>query len=86
MHRATVLALFLTIFVGAVSIDRLAAQPPDRLTKYRFLPRHSILHVQGGFAGFEACGVYDGRRGREFRAGANERLVHMKSSQLSQVS
>lgn len=29
------------------------AQPPDRLTSYRFQLRHSTMHVSGGFAGWD---------------------------------
>lgn len=29
------------------------AQPPDRLEHFQFLPRRSILHVMGGFPGFD---------------------------------
>lgn len=48
---AVVLALVASLFFA--STPRAEAQPPDRLTSYRFLLRHSTLHVSGGFAGWE---------------------------------
>jgi len=50
---------FLKIRVVALAVTTglLAAQavadPPDILRNYRFLPRHSTVHVTGGFAGFD---------------------------------
>ena len=37
--------------------------PPEILRNYRFLPRHSILHVGGGFAGFDIDANIFGRYG-----------------------
>lgn len=51
----TVLRVLLSVtllLVASGAIDALA-QPPDRLEHFRFIPRRSILHVQGGFAGFD---------------------------------
>jgi len=35
------------------TVSQTVGQPPDILRNYRFLPRHSILDVEGGFAGFD---------------------------------
>ena len=54
MHRnASFVGLFVVSFFFVLPVCPSDAQPPDRLTRYRFLPRHSTLHVQGGFGGFD---------------------------------
>ncbi|MEQ8211707.1 MAG: hypothetical protein RH917_18030 [Lacipirellulaceae bacterium] len=48
-----VVVLAVLVSSSLVSAPRAEAQPPDRLTSYRFLPRHSTLRQTGGFAGWE---------------------------------
>ena len=45
--------LLIAFLCGALIANLSLAQPPDRLTEYRFLSRHSTLDVEGGFAGFD---------------------------------
>ena len=48
------LRVFLAFILGGcVAWQPAAAQPPDLLKTYRFLPRMSTLHQTGGFAGFD---------------------------------
>lgn len=48
------------LILGLGSCERAAAQPPDRLDHYRFIPRKSVLEVTGGFAGIEFFGNIHG--------------------------
>jgi len=53
MRRSFVLVcLGLTFLLSQTTADALGLHP-DFLRNYRFLPRHSILNVTGGFAGFD---------------------------------
>lgn len=52
MRRFVLLTLVsIPALVSSLSANYCFAQPPDILRQYRFLPRHSILEVEGGFAG-----------------------------------
>ncbi|QDT01601.1 PEP-CTERM sorting domain-containing protein [Adhaeretor mobilis] len=56
MKRISI-AIVLVLLASWVLQTRVQALPPDRLTSYRFLPRHSRLHQSGGFAGWEVEGA-----------------------------
>jgi hypothetical protein len=52
MNRAVLLRLLSWVVAATTIAQRAAAQPPDILRDYRFIPSHSTVHVSGGFAGF----------------------------------
>ena len=63
MRRSLVLVCFGLVFLLSQAATNALGQPPDFLRNYRFLPRHSTLHVTGGFAGFDIEANIFGRYG-----------------------
>ena len=47
------ISILVALAICTFAVQATVAQPPDMLRNYRFLPRHSVLHVQGGFGGFD---------------------------------
>ncbi|MGI9324656.1 MAG: hypothetical protein ACR2PZ_05505 [Pseudomonadales bacterium] len=74
LRHAASFYLFAASLFAVLTVSSSVAQPPDRLSNYRFLPRHSILHVQGGFAGFDIEANIFGKFGlvEGFRYGSDE--------------
>jgi hypothetical protein len=54
MTRVVLLGpLLFSTTVGLLAAQQAAADPPDILRNYRFIPSRSTVHVSGGFAGFD---------------------------------
>jgi len=53
MRRSFVLICLGLVFLLSQAATDALGRHPDFLRNYRFLPRHSILNVTGGFAGFD---------------------------------
>ncbi len=62
-HKWMAFRIAAAAVISAVAASQLAAQPPDILRKYRFIPSQTTVHVSGGSPGYNLDLTIAGRFG-----------------------